>query len=133
MMQLQQENYKLRRVSNSHLLDWNRFLEEEFKFYTSLQNCKVFNVLLESIKEDHCGEKVLLKFHPILLTLMRLRLNFPNQHLAYRFDVLPGTVSRIFHNVLGIMYKKLVCLLVFWSEREQLQQSMPMCFRKSFP
>ena len=105
MLQLQQENYKLKKLSNSHLLDLSSFNDEKVKVYSGFPNCKVFNVVLESIKEDHSGEKVLSKFRQILLTLMRLKLNLPNQDLAYRFDVHPATVSRSRDYVLGINYR----------------------------
>ena len=65
MLQLQQENYKLKKLSNSHLLDLSSFNDEKVKFYSGLPNCKVFNDVLKSIKEDHSEEKVLLKFRQI--------------------------------------------------------------------
>ena len=102
MLQLQQENYKLKKLSNSHSLGLSSFDDEKVKFYTDLPNCKVFNAVLKSIKEDLTGEKILSKFYQILLTLMRLRINLPNQNLAYRFSMHPATVSRTFHNVLGL-------------------------------
>ena len=132
-LQIQMDNYKLREITSNNSLELESFDDEKVKYYTGLPNRKVLDVVLEYIKTDLSEIKILSRFHQVLLTLMRMRLNLHNQDLAYRFGVHPSTVSRTFHNVLGILYMKMVPLLVFWPEREQLKQSMPMCFRNSFP
>ena len=132
-LQIQMDNYKLREITSNNSLELESFDDEKVKYYTGLPNRKVLDVVLEYIKTDLSEIKILSRFHQVLLTLMRMRLNLHNQDLAYRFGVHPSTVSQTFHNVLGILYTKLVPLLVFWPEREQLKQSMPMCFRNSFP
>lgn len=54
-----------------------------------------------------------------MLTLIRLRLNFSGKDLAYRFGgVHETTVSRIFFNVLDVLYLRLNAL-IYWPEREQ--------------
>ena len=67
-----------------------------------------------------------------LLTLMRLRLNLGTEDLACRFGVSNSTTSRVFRQVIDIIHARLVPVLLFWPEREVLQQTMPMCFRNSF-
>ena len=132
-LQIQMDNYKLRQTARANLLELESFDDEKVKYYTGRPNCKVLDVVLEYVKSDLSEVKTLSRFHQVLLTLMRMRLNLHNQDLAYKLGVHPSTVFRTFHNVLDILNTRMVPLLVFWPEREQLKQSMPMCFRNSFP
>lgn len=63
---------------------------------------------------------------------MRVRLNLSLAFLSYLFNVHSSTVSRIFTNVINVLNEILVPVCVFWPEREDVQTSLPMCFRKSF-
>lgn len=65
-----------------------------------------------------------------LMTLMRMRLNLPLHFLTYIFLVSKPTVSRIFNNTLNIMYSRLSSFIV-WPIKEQIQISLPMCFKNS--
>lgn len=67
-----------------------------------------------------------------MMTLMRLRLNLSGQDLGYRFGVDKSTVSRMFIKVLSVLY---YCLkgLIYWPNREEVQKTMPMDFRKFCP
>ena len=71
-------------------------------------------------------------FQQVLLTLMRLHLNLTVQFLGYIFSVHSSTISRIFGNVVNILNDTLVPLCVKWPEREDVQISLPMCFRANF-
>ena len=62
---------------------------------------------------------------------MKLRLNLGIQDLGYRFKVSPSCVSKIFLDMIHIMYVRMKCLIL-WPDREELQMSMPMEFRKYF-
>ena len=70
-------------------------------------------------------------FQMLHMILMRLRLNMPEQCLSYEFSVSQTTVSRIFSNVIDVLYIR-TKPFVFWPEREELQKTMPMQFRKYF-
>lgn len=71
------------------------------------------------------------KFQQLLLVLMKLRLNLPNQYLAYKFSVSASTVSKIFLNVLDILFIRLKPL-IHWPDRESLRKTMPLEFKKHF-
>ena len=71
------------------------------------------------------------RFQEFVIVLMKLRLNMPQQDLAYRFQVSHSTVSRIFSSWLVVMDTRLFPLLS-WPEREQLWRTMPQCFMYSF-
>lgn len=62
---------------------------------------------------------------------MRLRLNLQLQDLAYRFNVSTSTVSRIWLKIITILHERLE-FLIDWPERDILQSTMPMSFRKAF-
>jgi len=65
------------------------------------------------------------------MVLIKLRLNVPLQDLAYRFVVSVTTVSRIFSYWMVVMDVRLK-FMISWPEREQLWQTMPMCFQYAF-
>ena len=60
-----------------------------------------------------------------------MRLNVPLQDLSDRFDVHLSSASRIFLDMTGTLCMKL-SPLVYWPDREQLQETTPMCFRANY-
>ena len=70
-------------------------------------------------------------FQEMTLTLCRLRLNLSSQDLAYRLYISPGTVSKIFHKWLEILFYRL-SKMIKWPEREQLIETTPLSFRRLF-
>ena len=67
-----------------------------------------------------------------MLMLMRLRLASSGVELGYHFNIHPSTVSRIFSDVIEMLYVRLKFLIV-WPEREILRKTLPMDFRKNCP
>ena len=67
------------------------------------------------------------------MTLMRLRFNMNTQYIAFVFDIHVSTVSRIFTNVLNLLYTQLVPLTVRCPAREELRKTMPRCFKEKCP
>ena len=67
-----------------------------------------------------------------MLTLMRLRLGLPGKDLAFRFGVQESTVSRVFLQVIDVLYARLSGLII-WPDRESLMKTMPMDFWKHCP
>lgn len=70
-------------------------------------------------------------FKQFIMALLRLRFNIPLAYLAATFHVSLSTCSRLFNHTIHVMYKRLYPALVIWPERDELLQTMPMCFRNS--
>lgn len=103
-------------------------------FYTGLPNftvlMSVFNFVTKSIPEGFSGY-LLTNFQCFLLTLMKLRLNLSNYDLGFRFCIHETTVSRALTKWLQLMDVRL-STLIKWPERDQLQKTMPWCFRPHY-
>ena len=82
-LQIQMDNYKLREITSNNSLELKSFSDDKVKYYTGLPNRKVLEVLLKYIKNDLSEIKTLSRFHQMLLTVMRMRLNLHNQDLVY--------------------------------------------------
>ncbi|XP_067280656.1 uncharacterized protein zgc:113019 [Pseudorasbora parva] len=133
----------------NRLLDENRKLKEELcqkkmeehflkednvkvTYYTGLPCFAVLmGVLTQLLPYLPQTSRKLSPFQMLLLTLMRLRLNLPVQHIAYLFSVDCKTVSATFRETIDVMFK---CLnpLVDWPERHCLQATMPLEFVEAF-
>lgn len=83
--------------------------------------------------EEHISNasKTLSKEQEFLLCLVKLPQNYTFQDITFQLNVSLSTVQRSFHNTLDVFYKRLG-FLVSWPNRENLQVSMPMCFREAF-
>lgn len=111
------------------------FIDKDDKvlFYTGLPNWKTLYCLYSYVCTYLKNNTVLSPFQQLLLTLIRLRLNLSGSDLGYSFgNVSSSTVSRIFSNVLNIMFQ-LLRPLITWPKRETLQKTLPMDFRKHSP
>ena len=62
---------------------------------------------------------------------MRLRLNIPQQFLAYHFKVCSQTIRNTFMHTVTVMYAKL-SPLINWPDRESLWKTMPHQFVETF-
>ena len=102
------------------------------RFYTGLPSYEVLLVIFEHVAPDvtRCTQS-LDRFQEFVLLLMKLRLNVPLQDLAYQFNISLTTASRIFSFWMVVLDAKL-STLVFWPEREQLRNTMPLCFQYAF-
>ncbi|XP_065136251.1 uncharacterized protein [Paramisgurnus dabryanus] len=132
---LLEENRELKRELDEYRMNEN-FLggdDNTVKYYTGLPNFALFQTLLITLTPylPQCRMKKLSSFQLVLLTLMRLRLDLPIQHLSHLFRVHRTTVADAFHHTLGVMYAQL-CPLVHWPSRECLLTSMPHQFVESF-
>ena len=112
------------------------FSEAEFRdkddkvhFYTGLTNWETLSRLFEFLRPHllGLGHSSLDPFQQLMLALIRLRLGSSGIELGYQFKIHPSTVSRIFSDVIEMLY---VCLkfLIVWPEREVLQKTLPMQF-----
>ena len=117
------------------------FCEESLKddsivsFYTGLPNLKVlraiFNHVCITLPGERSAQCKLTKFQEFMVVMLKLRINPPLVDLSYRFNVSPSTVSRILLKWIMQMDIRLKGLII-WPERENLQKTMPNCFRLSF-
>lgn len=117
------DNSKVREQLKEVSLDESGFRDnnEKVLFYTGLLSwnllCCIYNFVLPYLSQS--AKCTLSPFQRLMLTLIRLRLNFSGKDLAYRFGgVHETTVSRIFFNVLDVLYLRLNPL-IYWPEREQ--------------
>ena len=87
----------------------------------------IFNVITHFLKP----KSDLSPFQQYIMTLMRLRMNFSFEFLAYYFNVDPTTASKLFKHCINVMYCKLVPSLVSWPDRDVLRLSLPYAFRNA--
>lgn len=136
--ELESEINRLRVELGKYKLDMDEFVgnDEKTLHFTGLPNWQLLFSLHEYVKEyleSGSSTSVLNPFQKLILTIMRMKLNLYGKDLAYRFGgISEATVSRTFNHVLDIMYG---CLkpLISWPDREILQKTMPMDFRKHAP
>lgn len=105
---------------------------DKLKTFTGLPNYKVFMAMIDLVTPLLKDTANITIFHQLLLALMRIRLNLPIAFLSYLFGVHMSTISRVFSNVINILNDNLVPVCVVWPDRNDVQTSLPMCFRKSF-
>ena len=115
---LRAENIELKQQAPVSELTLNNLdgKDDKVKYLTDLSVifcCPVHPVQLYSA--IFTQKKSMTPFQMLLMTLVRLRLNMPEQFLAYEFSVSQTTVSRIFSNVIDVLYIR-TKLFVIWPE-----------------
>ena len=107
-----------------------------FKFYTGFENSDHFRYLLEFLgpAADQLSYKsrLLTTEEELLVTLIKLRCNKPNQELAFMFGVSMHVVSQTFTTWLNFMYFSFKEINI-WPEKEIIDAHMPADFKKKFP
>lgn len=101
------------------------------RFYTGLASYAALNKLLTFLSCHLSQRRSLSPFQLLLVVFMKLRFNFPLQHIAYLFNVHRTTVSSAFKETLSTMYTQLKPLIK-WPERDQLRVCMPHQFVEAF-
>ncbi|XP_059416650.1 uncharacterized protein LOC132152030 [Carassius carassius] len=137
-----------RRAEINRLLEENRLLKEELskktisedflgddekvEYYTGLPCFAVLmgvlTKLLPCLAQTRCK---LSPFQMLFLTLMRLRLNLPIQHVAHLFCIDQKTVSTTFRDTIGALFTHL-SPLVHWPERHCLKGGILQQFVEIF-
>ncbi|XP_038044401.1 uncharacterized protein LOC119719148 [Patiria miniata] len=137
LQRLLEENRKLKEqlAESNNNFDRQFFQDndENVKHFTGLSSFAILDVLftyLETFIVCSCLNK-LTKFQQLVLCLIKLRLNPTYVDLGQRFNVHKSTASKTFLNIINIMYIRLMPL-IFWPDREQLWETMPMSFRTHF-
>uniref|UniRef100_A0A8C5CM84 THAP-type domain-containing protein n=1 Tax=Gadus morhua TaxID=8049 RepID=A0A8C5CM84_GADMO len=105
--------------------------DEKVLFFTGLPTNQILLVLFTFLSPHLPVKKSLDKFKQLMPTLMRLRLNVSTTFLSYAFNISIATASRIVTDVIDVMFIRMKPLII-WPEREHLQKTMPMQFRKHF-
>ena len=124
----------------------NHFHWYGFKKYTSVlkssTNAERVQKLLESpgyntastsipINKADRKRKLTLE-QEFLLVLMKLRLSLLTKDLAFRFQVSPSLVSRIFTTWIKLMAKELAVLTI-WPSSQQVRVTLPESFKRLYP
>lgn len=104
---------------------------EKVKHLTGLSTFALLMTLFSYLEPHLQPSGVLDQFRMMILTLMRLRLNLSVLFLSYEFGISQSSVSRIFSSVIDTMFARMKPF-IHWPERETLQKTMPMQFRKHF-
>ena len=73
--------------------------------------------------------RALSKEDELFLTLARLRLGLPLQHIANLFNISIATFSRIFTSWINLLYFVLGSIN-FWLPKHTIQETMPDSFKK---
>ena len=102
-------------------------------FYTGLPNANILKSVFDHVVKTLPVDKStkLGPFQEFMVVMLKLRLNSPVEDLSYRCGVSISSVSRILLKWLKQMDIRLQDLII-WPEREELQRTMPECFRVSF-
>ena len=131
---LREENLRLRESIKSMSLDENSFEhnDEKVRIMTGLSCYEKLMVLFSFVSPFLKQHSSLTCFQQLIMTLLRMRLNLPLGFLGYMFDIHCSTASRIFNNTISVLYDKFVPPCVFWPDRQELRESLPMSFRRAF-
>ncbi|KAK7925875.1 hypothetical protein WMY93_008185 [Mugilogobius chulae] len=130
---LLQENRELKSELKKRELN-EEFLKdntEKVKYYTGLPCFAVLISLFRNVQVFLPTNNKLTPFQMLLLTLMRLRLDLPIQHLCHLFNVTHKTLSSAFNDTIDVLHARLGPL-VHWPERDCQQAIMPQQFINTF-
>ena len=92
--------------------------DQKVKYYTGLPNRELLMEVFKLVV-PFPGNKEERYWKCFISTLMKLRLNFGLQDLAYRLQVSLSTMTRRYQEMIDMMYVRLN-FLIFWPERENL-------------
>ena len=106
------------------------------EYYTGLPSWALFLHILSLLTsylpiQKSCGNRFTPK-DELFIVLSKLRLNLMFQDLAYRYNVSKGTMSRMFHTWIDLMYAKLSFLIV-WPSKDVVRHNMPLIFKQLYP
>lgn len=106
---------------------------DKVRYYTGLPKYSTLEIVFGYLDEHipHSTVSTLSKYQIMIMTMMKLRLNLSHMDLAVRFGITTSSASRLFLNMLDMMFARLKPL-VYWPDREQLRETMPMSFRTHF-
>lgn len=107
--------------------------KEKWIYYTGFPfevvNCLIFDNIKDYI--SCTSTTVLSSFNQLLLTLIKLRLNYDFKDLAYHFKIHPTTASTYFENVINVLYRRFEPLIT-WPDTSVIKKNIPHCFFEVF-
>ena len=115
MLTAESEASSVEERKNNLEYNYNSFIDKDGKvcFFTGLTNWETLLKLFDFVKSHLVNHSSLSPFRQLLLmTLMRLRLGNSGVELGYKFGIHPSTISRIFSNVIEVLYVCLKFLIV---------------------
>lgn len=116
-------------------VDFFKDNDKKTRFYTGLTTWSLLKNFFELVKDyipNHFNSK-LSPFQILVMTLMKLRLNFNFTDLGYRFQVDRKTISNNFHRCIHILFKLFHTSKVLrWPERESIVLNTPSYFRSAY-
>lgn len=116
-------------------VDFLKGNNKKTRFYTGLNTYSLLNNFFELVKDyipSHFNSK-LSPFQILVMTLMKLRLNFNFTDLGYRFQVDRTTISKNFDRCIYILFKLFhKSKIIRWPERENIILNTPSYFRSAF-
>lgn len=116
-------------------VDFLKGNDKKTRFYTGFTNWSLLNIFYELIKDyipTHFNSK-LSQFQILVMTLMKLRLNFNFTDLGYRFQVDRTTVANNFERCIFILFKLLHnSKVILWPKREDIILNTPSYFRSVY-
>lgn len=116
-------------------IDFFKGNDQKTRFYTGLTTLSLLNNFYELVKDyipSHFNSK-LSRFQILVMTLMKLRLNFNFTDLGYRFQVDRTTVSKNFERCIFILFKLFHnSKVIRWPKREDIILNTPSYFRSVF-
>lgn len=105
------------------------------RFYTGFNTWNLLNNFYTLVKDylpNHFNAK-LSQFQILVMTLMKLRLNFNFTDLGYRFQVDRTTISKNFDRCIFILFKLFYnSKIIRWPERANIILNTPSYFRSTF-
>ena len=114
---------------------YEHFLKDDnvkVKYYTGRPHLEVVMGVVACVGPYMTqSSKVLSPFQMLFLTLMRLRLNLPLQHIAHLFCVDRKTVSKTFSDTINVLHAR-TSPLINWPGRDALHATMPHQFVEAF-
>ena len=110
--------------------------DKKTEYYTGLPSWALFLHILSLLTsylpiQKSCRNRFTPK-DELFIVLSKLRLNLMFQDLAYRYNVSKGTMSRMFHTWINLMYAKLSFLIV-WPSKDVVHHNMPLIFKQLYP
>ena len=100
--------------------------ERKVQFYTGVPTLAVLKLVFDFVGPHMSDMTVTLrKEQEFLLCLVKLKMNYQFQDMAYSLGMSRSTVHRSFHRTLEVLVARL-SFLIMWPEREDLRLTMPV-------